>query len=217
MNELRLRRERLLADARVYVLVDGCASAELFQQLMEMLVGAGVGAIQLRDKRLADRELLDRARRLRQTTAGTSTLFIMNDRPDLAVLAAADGVHVGQDELPVADVRKIVGPELLVGVSTHSVQQAGEAVRDQANYIGVGPTFPSQTKRFVDFPGLQLLKQVADQIKIPAFAIGGITLRRLEDVLATGIGRVAVGSAITAAADPADAAYKFLARLAKVT
>ena len=138
-------------------------------------------------------------------------------RPDLAVLATADGVHVGQDELPVADVRKIVGPELLVGVSTHNVQQAGEAVRDQASYIGVGPTFPSQTKQFADFPGLQLLKQVAGQIKIPAFAIGGITLRRLEEVLAMGIDRVAVGSAITADDHPADAARKFVLHLAKAS
>jgi thiamine-phosphate pyrophosphorylase len=214
MNELRLRRERLLADARVYVLVDGCASPEEFQQLTGGLVDAHVGAIQLRDKRLPDRELLDRARLLRTITSGTSTLFIINDRPDLALLVRADGVHVGQEDLRVAEVRKIVGPELLVGVSTHNLRQAREAARGQASYIGVGPTFASQTKQFDQFPGLELLRQVARQIDAPAFAIGGITLQRLENVLATGIRRVAVGAAITAVKDPTAVARQFVARLA---
>ncbi|NIP86931.1 MAG: thiamine phosphate synthase [Planctomycetales bacterium] len=213
MSELRRRRERRLADARLYVLVDGGRSSAAFRDLVQALVGAGVHAIQLRDKRLADRELLERARLLQALTAGTTTLFIVNDRPDLALLAGADGVHVGQEELPVADVRRVVGDQLLVGVSTHSLPQATAAVRDQASYLGVGPTFVSPTKAFDHYPGLELLGEVAPQIEIPAFAIGGITLPRLEEVLATGVRRVAVGAAITAAADQAAAAQQFLARL----
>ena len=108
----------------------------------------------------------------------------MNDRPDLAVLAGADGVHVGQEELSVKDARRIVGPSALVGVSTHSIQQARAAVLDGANYIGVGPTFPSGTKTFAAFTGVELLQAVQAEIRLPAFAIGGVTAANLPQVLA---------------------------------
>ena len=147
-----------LAESRLYVLLDGCGSEMEFEQLVRALVSAGVHIIQLRDKRLADRELLGRARRLRELTRGSQTLFIMNDRADLAVLSDADGVHVGQEELTVKDARKIVGPKMLVGVSTHSIEQARQAVIDGANYIGVGPTFPSATKSFDAFAGLDFVR-----------------------------------------------------------
>ena len=119
------------------------------------MIEAGVHVLQLRDKQLGDRELLERAGCCELDAAqGTpSTLLIVNDRPDLAVLAQADGVHVGQEELSVKDARSIVGPDMLIGVSTHSIEQARQAVLDGANYIGVGPTFPSGTKRFEQFPG----------------------------------------------------------------
>ncbi len=200
-----------LAEARLYVLVDGRASAEGFEAMVESLVAAGVSAIQLRDKQLADRELLGRARLLRQATQGTQALFIMNDRPDLAVLSGADGVHVGQDELTVKDARRILGPSGLIGVSTHSLQQARAAVLDGADYLGVGPTFPSDTKSFSEFTGLELLRAVQAEIRLPAFAIGGITADNLPQVLATGFTRVAVGSAIADAKDPAAAVRQFLA------
>jgi thiamine-phosphate pyrophosphorylase len=138
----------------------------------------------------------------------------MNDRPDLAVLAQADGVHIGQDELTVKDARAIVGPRAFIGVSTHSIEQARQAVLEGANYIGVGPTFPSGTKRFESFTGLELLKAVAAEIRLPAFAIGGITLDNLPAVLAAGMARVAVSGAICATHDPATAAGRFLAMLA---
>ena len=130
------------------------------------------------------------------TTHHSLPLFILNDRPDLAVLARADGVHVGQDELGVHDVRQIVGPDLLVGVSTHSIEQARQAVLDGASYLGCGPTFPSGTKHFDTFPGLDFLRQVAAEIALPAFAIGGITSENLPQVLATGFYRVAVSGAV---------------------
>src|SRR5262249_54437219 len=162
-----------------------------------------VDVLQFRDKQLGDRELLQRARQLRELTASSRTLFIMNDRPDLAALSRADGVHLGQEELSVKDARSIVGPDALIGVSPHSLVQARQAVLDGASYIGVGPTFPSQTKRFEEFPGLDLLRQIAAEIRRPAFAIGGISLENLPSVLATGIGRVAVSSAVVDSASPA--------------
>ncbi len=207
------RAAQRMAQARLYVLVDGRASAAEFGRLVETLVARGVHVLQLRDKQLDDRVLLARGRQLRALTRGTPTLFVMNDRPDLAVLAEADGVHVGQEELTVKDARTIVGPDRLVGVSTHSIEQARQAVLDGADYIGVGPTFASGTKRFEHFPGLELVRAVAGEIRLPAFAIGGIDLDNLSQVLETGIGRVAVSGAVAAAADPAEAVSALLAQL----
>ncbi len=203
-----------LAGARLYVLLDGRPSLAEFETTARSLVESGVHVIQLRDKRLDDRHLIERARRLRKLTSGSDTLFIMNDRPDLAALAGADGVHVGQEELAVKDARTIVGPDALVGVSTHSLEQAEAAVLDGANYIGVGPTFASGTKQFDVFPGVELLRAVSGRIRLPAFAIGGIDHQNLPDVLATGTGRVAVSGAILSARDPAASARRLLELLA---
>lgn len=199
-----------LANCRLYVLVDGADSPKAFAAIVQQLVEAGVHAIQLRDKRLTDRELVDRALLLRQVTSGKDTIFIMNDRPDLAYLAGADGVHVGQDELNVRQVRKIVGPQVLVGVSTHSLKQAQQAVLDGADYLGMGPTFASSTKQFKQFPGLDLVRQISHEITLPAFAIGGITSDRLPEVLAAGAKRVAVSAAIAKSAEPGRAAAEML-------
>lgn len=211
-----------LNNARLYVLIDGMKSVDEFQRLVDSLIRAGVDVIQLRDKHLGDRELVERARILRAITqrAGQVNklphgrpLFVMNDRPDLAVLAQADGVHVGQDELTVKDARSIVGPKMLIGVSTHSIQQARQAVLDGANYIGVGPVFPSDTKAFKQFPGVELLRQVAAEIRMPAFAIGGIHRDNLDMVLAAGFTRIAVSGAVTAAEEPERAAGELLERM----
>ena len=200
----------LLLEARLYVLVDGCQSPDRFVCLARSLVQAGVHVLQLRDKQLCDRELVERARLLRQLTRDATTLFIVNDRPDIALLADADGVHVGQDELTVADCRTVLGRERLVGVSTHSVPQALQAVDDGADYIGCGPTFPSPTKQFAEFPGLRFLQAVGPRLQIPAFAIGGIHPANVPQVLDAGFRRIAVSSAVTAASDPSAAARSLL-------
>lgn len=203
-----------LTTARLYLLMDGQSDVSRFQELAQTLVEAGADVLQLRDKHLTDRELLGRARRLREVTSGTATLFIMNDRPDLTALSRADGVHVGQDELSVKDARQIVGPDRIIGVSTHSIAQARQAVLDGADYIGVGPTFPSGTKRFESFPGVALLRAVAAEIRLPAFAIGGITFENVHEVVAAGFPRIAVSGAVTGAADPAAAVRQLLVKLA---
>jgi thiamine-phosphate pyrophosphorylase len=205
-------RERLAA-ARLYVLVDGRESRAAFSDLVRTLVATGVHVLQMRDKQLADRQLVERARILCELTQGTSTLAIINDRADIASLVRADGVHVGQDELSVKEARSIVGTTALIGVSTHSLAQARQAVLDGASYIGVGPTFPSTTKSFAEFPGLELIRAVSAEITLPSFAIGGITLENLSEVLAAGATRVAVSSAVGAAADPAMAIQNFVRRL----
>jgi len=212
VESTRMGVERL-RHARLYVLIDGRATPAEFCQLARSLVSSGVHVIQLRDKQLGDRRLLERARALREITSEGRVIFIVNDRPDLAVLARADGVHVGQEELTVKDARSIVGPEAIVGVSTHSIEQARQAVLDGASYIGVGPTFPSGTKHFDQFPGIELLRAVAAETRLPAFAIGGIGLENLSSVLESGLRRVAVGAAIAGVADHAAAVRAFLAAL----
>jgi thiamine-phosphate pyrophosphorylase len=212
----RLRfRGTNLERTNLCVLIDGSFSDETVREL----ITAGVGMIQLRDKILNDRELLARAQLLCEIAQDHdqdgSAMFIVNDRPDVAAAVNADGVHLGQDDLTVKAAREIVGPRKVIGVSTHTIEQARQAVLDGANYIGVGPTFPSTTKEFDDFPGTTLLKQVADEISLPAFAIGGITFENLSEILATGIQRVAIGGAITKAGKPGAVAREFISRLSR--
>ncbi len=191
-----------LADAHLYLLIDGGATEADFEQKLELALQMPADVLQLRDKQLDDRTLLARARTLRKRTAGTKTLAIINDRPDIAALSQADGVHVGQDELSVADARRIVGASAFVGVSTHTSEQVRQAVLEGADYIGCGPTFPSSTKSFAEFPGVDFLSWVAANTSLPAFAIGGITLERIDEVMATGFRRVAVSGGVWNAADP---------------
>ena len=117
---------------------------------------------------------------------------------------------MGQEELSVKDARTIVGPRRLVGVSAHSIQQARQAVLDGADYLGVGPVFPSDTKHFGEFPGLELVRAVAAEIRLPAFAIGGIDRENLGQVLSAGLRRVAVSGAVAMAPDPAQAVAELL-------
>jgi thiamine-phosphate pyrophosphorylase len=244
----RCSRERL-KDVKLCVLVDGRDTTAEFELLVKALVDAGVGMIQLRDKRLDDRELLGRARllvsltraadrarrqppappRVRPALDGVSeqspaepgagdcgpnsTLAVINDRADIAAAVDADGVHVGQEDLPVKEVRTIVGTRMLIGVSTHNIEQARAAVLDGANYLGAGPTFVSQTKSFEAFAGLEYLRAVSAETRLPIFAIGGIDAASLPDVLAIGISRVAVGSAVAAAREPVSAARELLSML----
>jgi thiamine-phosphate pyrophosphorylase len=217
LEKLALRQspERdLLVQARLYVLIDGGAGESDFVSRVAALLAAGVPLLQLRDKSLNDRSLLSRARCLRDLTRDTPTLIVINDRVDLAVLADADGVHVGQDEIAVADARRLLGPDKLIGVSTHNARQVQQALDDGADYLGCGPTFPSATKQFQQLSGLDFLRSQAGRVLVPAFAIGGIHAGNLADVLRTGFTRVAVQHAVWNALDGADVARNMLRALA---
>ncbi len=178
---------------------------DLLAKIAGRLIAAGVTLIQLRDKRLTDRGLIDAGKCLSQQVKGTRARWIMNDRTDLALVAGADGVHLGQDDLTVAGARRILGATKLIGVSTHSIDQARQAVLDGANYIGVGPMFPTTTKSFSKFVGTKLAREVAAEIQLPAFAIGGIDATNIEQVVEAGLRRVAVSSAVQGTADPTNA------------
>ncbi len=197
---------RNLAGRDLYLLVTASACRRGAEAAILESVPAGVSIVQVREKQMPDRELLAHARRVREWTKTAGALFIMNDRPDLAVLADADGVHVGQEELPVREARRIVGPARLVGVSTHTIEQARQAVLDGADYLGVGPVFPSGTKRFDSFAGLEFVRQAAAEITLPWFALGGITPDNVANVRTAGATRLAVSGAICGAERPAEAA-----------
>ena len=167
----------------------------------------------MREKNMTDRERLDRARRMRNWTRQAGALFIVNDRLDLAKLVEADGVHLGQDDLSVAAARKILGPDSLIGVSTHNLAQVREAILDGADYLGVGPTFPSSTKEFGEFPGLEFVRQVSAETAWPTFVLGGITLGNVREVVSAGGRRIAVSAAIARAEEPAAVAQAFLQAL----
>lgn len=205
-------RERLAA-CDLYLLVTESLCHHGSGPAIRQALEAGVRIVQLREKELTDRRLLESARRVRTWTREADALFIMNDRPDLAVLAEADGVHVGQDELSVREARRIVGPHRLVGVSTHTIEQARQAVLDGADYLGVGPCFATSTKSFDQLAGLDFVRQVAAEITLPWFAIGGISPANIAAVRAAGANRIAVSSAICSSPTPGRAAVELLDEL----
>ena len=170
------RRGNGWTDVRLCVLLTGSQCVGPLEWTVKEAAAGGAGMIQLREKDLSDRELLERAREVRRWTREAGVLFIVNDRPDVARLVEADGVHLGQDDLPVKEARRILGPDALIGVSTHTIEQVRQAVLDGASYLGVGPTFPSRTKKFSEFPGLDFVRAVAAETTLPAFVIGGVNL-----------------------------------------
>ncbi|MCA1689291.1 MAG: thiamine phosphate synthase, partial [Actinobacteria bacterium] len=165
---------------------------------------ARVDVLQLRDKEASPPTLLAAARAARRRCADRGVLFIVNDDPRLAVVAGADGVHVGQDDIAVADARTIVGPDLLIGLSTHTPAQV-DAARG-VDYIGVGPIHATPTKPGRTAVGLDLVRYAAGHAPVPFFAIGGIDAGNVASIRAAGAARIAVVRAIAAAADPAAAA-----------
>ena len=213
-------RDRLAA-ARLCVLMDGGRDAASFTRLLESLVEAGVGMIQIRDKALPVPLLVGRVRAaleiVRRSGAATLPLVVVNDRVDVAAALAADGAHVGADDLPVSLTRRVVGVGPLVGRTAHDVAEARAAVADGADYLGIGPCFPSTTKAFEAHAPAEFLRTVSQEIAVPTFAIGGISVERLESLVALGVTRVAVASTVIRAADPPRAARELIDTLARLT
>jgi thiamine-phosphate pyrophosphorylase len=194
-------RERLQR-ARLYLVVDAAAEPVLGPAL-----SGGVDMVQLRDKDADDELLLRAAVRFRALCSEHGALFWVNDRPDLAREAGADGVHVGQDDEPVDEVRERVGPDVLIGLSTHSPAQFDAALRSQADQLSVGPVWETPTKAGRPAAGLDYVRYAAATGgDAPWFAIGGIDAGNVSDVVAAGARRIVVVRAIRDAADPERAA-----------
>ena len=172
------------------------------QHALDAALAGGADLFQLRDKDASDDELLAAAETAREKCRAAGALFLINDRPDLAVACDADGVHVGQDDTPVARARDIVGPDAIVGLSTHSVQQAQAGCRSGADYIAVGPVHATPTKEGRPAIGVEPIKYAAAHVSVPWFAIGGIDTKTVGDVVRAGARRIVVVRALTDADDP---------------
>jgi thiamine-phosphate pyrophosphorylase len=208
-----LRPGKRFEGVRLYVLVSESFCKRPWLETVREVIEGGADCIQLREKELDGGELLRRARQFVELCREHQVISIINDRPDIAVLSGADGVHVGQKDLSAVEARKIVGSRMIVGVSTHNIAQARQAVRDGADYIGVGPVFHSTTKPRDIHPGLPYAREIVDAIRISAVAIAGISQGNLDEVLASGIKAVAVSSAIISSDNPRDSARWFKVRL----
>lgn len=195
----------MFGDRRLYLIAPARPG---LADLVEAAVRGGVDLVQIRDKELPDGELLRALEEAREVTRRLGVPLVVNDRPDLAVLVEADAVHVGQDDLPVAAVRRF---RLPVGLSTHTPAEIDAA---EANYIGVGPVNETPTKEGRPAAGLELVRHAAAHARQPWFAIGGIDRTNVEEVLAAGAARIAVVRAIADAPDPETAARELRSAIA---
>jgi thiamine-phosphate pyrophosphorylase len=208
-----LRPQSRFAEVRLYVLLTESICRLPWLQAAEQAILGGADCLQLREKDLESGELLRRARLLVDLCRRHAVLSIINDRPDVALLSGADGVHVGQEDLPAIEVRKLVGREMIVGVSTHRIEQAKSALRNGADYLGVGPFFRSGTKPRDFIAGPSYAVEVAKSIDLPLVAIAGINEENVDQVLATGIRAIAVTAAVIGQEDPRAAAARLKSRL----
>lgn len=216
---LQATKHEALSAARLYLLVDLSDEIEVWLKRLRELALAGADIIQIRDKRADDRRLWQYSSAAAKMMRDLKPIvvddvvrprcqLIINDRADIAMSVDADGVHVGQEELPVDVVRQIIGENKLVGLSTHSVEQVREAIDVGADYIGCGPTFPSQTKSFNQYVGVSLSASAARDFPLPAFAIGGINEANLSELLDVGVHRVAVSGAVWGQTDEVERCRK---------
>ncbi|MCR5563630.1 MAG: thiamine phosphate synthase [Desulfovibrio sp.] len=187
----------------LYALTDSRLSLDRsVEDVVRALLGAGIRIVQYREKRLSPARMLDECRLLRRLTENAGACFIIDDHVDIAMIVGADGVHIGQEDLPLVDVRRLVGPDMIIGVSTHAPEQAVTAVRNGADYIGVGPIFATQTKEDVVAPvGFAYLDWVAQNIELPFVAIGGIKEHNIADVARHGAKCCALVSELVGAKD----------------
>jgi thiamine-phosphate pyrophosphorylase len=196
----------------LYAILDPQLLETPLSPLARQLAAVGVRLIQLRDKQSPSSRIFSVAQELTSILAPREVRLILNDRPDIAAMLKCGGVHVGQQDLPVEDARKICGPPLWVGVSTHTLEQLRQADRTSADYIAIGPIFPTSTKEHPDpVVGLDFIRAAREITRKPLVAIGGITLEKAEEVYRAGADSIAVIRDLGAARNPAGRASEFLA------
>ena len=205
------RRDRL-ARSRLYVVTDARTGRGDLEDFLEAILEAGTDIVQLREKDAEAGDLLRWGQEFRAAADRHGALFVVNDRPDVAVALEADGVHVGRNDMPPEITRRLVGPDLIVGLSTHSQEQL-RAASPRADYVCVGPVHSTPTKPGRPAVGLELVRTAAGRERRPWFAIGGIDPRTLPDVAASGARRIVVVRAVTDSDEPGEAVRSLLAGL----
>ena len=210
LQDLGADRRARLAAARLYLVcgssTDAPPTEDALPALLRGAIAGGVEIVQLREKHLPDEELVAVANAARALCERLGALLIVNDRPLVAREVSADGVHVGQDDMPVAEVRELVGPDLLIGLSTHSPEEIDAVDAGLVDYIGVGPVHATPTKPGRPAVGLELVRYAAAHAPVPFFAIGGIDAANAPEAIDAGARRLCVLRAIAAADDPERAA-----------
>ena len=196
---------------RLYVILDAALLTVPETDCAQELATAGVRLLQYRNKRASARELFETSKKLLLLLSPLGVSLVVNDRPDVAAVAGANGVHVGQEDLGVEEVRRVVGAEKLVGVSTHNLEQFERAAASSVDYIAVGPIFTTGTKSNLDpVVGTQFIREVRPLTDKPIIAIGGITLQRAPEIIESGADSVAVISDILRAPEPAARARQYI-------
>jgi thiamine-phosphate pyrophosphorylase len=180
------------------------------EQALRQALDAGVTFIQYRSKNESRKKIYETALQLARTTHQAGAGFIVNDHADIAAAVDADGVHLGQDDLPIRDARKLLGDRKIIGISTHSIEQAKAAEAAGADYVGFGPIFPTATKDAGVVQGVLHLSMITKSVSIPVIAIGGINHANIQDVMRTGAAGAAVISAVLSASDIRQAAQEML-------
>lgn len=208
-----LRRERLRT-ARLYLCCEARPHGQDPEPLLRAALGGGVDIVQLREKELPRREIELAAQTFRRLCDTYSALFVVNDDPDLARSCGADGVHVGQDDTPAAEARAALGPDAIVGLSTHSEEQIAASAAQPVDYISAGPIWETPTKEGRPAVGLELIRHAAESARHPFFAIGGIDATNAPQVVDAGAQRMCVVRAIRDAEDPTAAAEELRNALA---
>lgn len=204
----------LRLEIELYAILDRAASrGRDLREILDAVIAGGCRMVQLREKEWSTRQLLPLAQELRDRTGKAGVTFIVNDRLDVALAVEADGLHVGQDDLPAPIARRLLRPGMILGVSSHSRDQARQAEADGADYVAVGSIYPSGTKPAYELVGVELLRQIRPLLHVPLVAIGGITPGNVGEVIRAGADGVAVISALCAAPDPARAVRAFLERI----
>ena len=196
-------KKKSCKEFKLYVLIPYLSfrKEEEILRLTQDIIEGEADVIQLRVANKSDKEFLSIATKIRKLARDSKIPLIINNRPDIALAIGAEGVHLGQDDLPIESVKKIA-PQKLIGKSTHNLKEALKATKEGADYISIGPIFHSPTKPNLSPIGLNLIPQIKEKIKIPLIAIGGINLSNIKQVIKSGAERVAICSAISEAKDP---------------
>jgi len=204
---------RLLQISGLYLITDRKISRMGHEEMVDRALKGGARIVQLREKEMSKRDLLNLALRLRDITRRWGAMLIINDHVDIVRGSDADGLHIGQEDLPVDIARDILGPDKIIGVSTHNIEEAIEAESLGADYIGFGPIFHTETKDTVSALGTGVIREVKKRVNIPVVAIGGINLDNLNEVIEAGADAVAVISAIAGSSDITDTVKRFIEKI----
>ena len=208
-----MTKKDFLHRIRLYVLISSNIAKKSVKETARLVIDGGADTVQLREKTISDSKFISLAREVRDITTKRGSLLIINDRVHVVRKVNADGIHLGQQDMSALEARNIIGDEKIIGVSTHSITQARQAQKDGADYIAIGPIYPTSTKGHEPSVGIEIIHEISEAVSIPIIAIGAITLENLDGVLKAGASRIAVCSAIIGSKDIYSSTRQFKEKL----